>query len=273
MDSLIIDKVSIGTESFPTLISTTSFLTCEVPAVGKGFYSEQGLPHLLYQESFSPVWAIWWSTSRELWVKAFYTFITCMRFLPIVESLVFNEMGTGMTSLPTLWIHRAFSLSGSSSEPLAERSVWRSYHVYYSHRGSFQYGSSTGQQDVGSDWNIATFIAPSDVMYVPSDFLVVSRTGGQTDMSCRLERHLPHLSCSLPYAQLWRPCARRSWSEQMGQKLGSPWGTSESQGKCQWLQVAAGKECGPCLSTRSGNSWAGDPGIWPAHLDTHISHN
>lgn len=58
MDSLINDKVSIGTESFPTLISTIRFLTCEVPDVGKGFYSDQGLPHSLHPEGFSPVWAI-----------------------------------------------------------------------------------------------------------------------------------------------------------------------------------------------------------------------
>lgn len=47
MEPLMVDKVSIGTESFPTLIPGIRFLTCKVPDDAKGFYSERRLPILI----------------------------------------------------------------------------------------------------------------------------------------------------------------------------------------------------------------------------------
>lgn len=79
-----------------------------------------------------------------------------------------------------------------------------------------------------------------------------SRTGGQTNMFCRCESITLHI----------RPahcCTHRhSWPEQVGQRGGSTWGTSQPQGKCRWLQVAVGKECGPRHSTMGDDSWTGD---------------
>ena len=55
----MVEKVSIGTESFPTVISAVRFLTCEMPDVGRDFILSEVLPHSCHSEGFPPRWARW----------------------------------------------------------------------------------------------------------------------------------------------------------------------------------------------------------------------
>ena len=157
--------------------------------------------HLLHSEGPSPVQATRWAMSRVRGVKALTHSSPWWGFSQWWSLWYLLRWEEWWQVFPHSHIHSVCTLIGFSDEPLAEGFVWRSYYTHYTPRGSFQYGSSDGQPDAGSDWNSAAFTAlPTWCVSLQTSSLF-SRPGGQTNMFCRWEHHPPHPPCSLLYAQ------------------------------------------------------------------------
>ena len=87
--------------TFPHSLEHDVSHLCEVSDAGKGSTLHEGLTLVTLRR---PLPSTGYPMSNEQGTRSegSNTFVTLMRFLPVMESLVFTEMGGVMTSLPTL---------------------------------------------------------------------------------------------------------------------------------------------------------------------------